>query len=92
MIDEPAFAEALYEFIEADEILMDKSLKETKSRDRGDKIDYWQTKWGEMLRDPNSRNEHTRAGKLWNRRFRAPRVVVDMIIEICNEGNIFCEK
>jgi hypothetical protein len=92
LIDAPAFGEALYEFIEADEILMDKSLKEKKSRDRGDKIDYWQTKWGEMLRDPNSRNEHTRAGKLWNRRFRAPRAVVDMIIEKCNEGNIFCTK
>ena len=90
-IDDPTFLEALYEYIEADEDIIDKSLNEKKKRTGSDKIDYWETKWGE-IRNPNSCIEHTRAGKLWQRRFRSPRVIFDMIVEKCNEGNIFCVK
>jgi hypothetical protein len=87
-IDDPTFLEALYEYIEADEDIIEKSLNEKKKRTGSDKIDYWETKWGEMLRNPNSRKEHSREGKLWQRRFRLPRVIFDMIVEKCNEGNL----
>ena len=87
-IDDPTFLEALYEYIEADEDIIEKGLIEKKTRTGSDKIDYWETKWGE-IRNPNSCIEHTRAGKLWQRRFRSPRVIFDMIVEKCNEGNLY---
>ena len=91
VIDDAAFLEALYDYIEADEELMGKDLqvKTKKSRVSRDAIDYWATTWGQMLQDPNSRLDHTRAGKLWIRRFRLPMDVFDMIVEKCNTGNIF---
>ena len=60
-----------------------------KTRVSLDAIDYWQTKWGKMLQDPNSRLDHTKAGKLWIRRFRLPMDVFSMIAEKCHTLNIF---
>ena len=89
LIEDDAFLEALYEFIEEDECLIDQDSTKKVTRNRPDKIDYWTTKWGQMLLDPNSRREHTKEGKLWTRRFRTNRDIVDLIVQKCNEGNVF---
>ena len=81
LIEDDAFLEALYDFIEEDEYLIDQDSTKKVTRNCPDKIDYWTTKWGQMLLDPNSRREHTKEGKLWTRRFRTNRDIVDLIVQ-----------
>ena len=64
-------------------------MKAKKTRVSRDAIDYWQTKWGKMLQDLNSRLDHTKAANLWIRRFRLPMDVFSMIAEKCHTLNIF---
>ena len=83
------------DLIETDDELkgQDLEVKAKKPRVSRDVIDYWQTKWGKKLQDPSSRLDHTKAGKLWIRRFRLPVMdVFGMIVEKCHTGNIFRVK
>ena len=58
----------LYLQAEADEI----SYEKVYLRENHAKVDYWQTKWGKMLLDPNINNPNSKVAKLFKVRFRIP--------------------
>ena len=62
-------------------------------RPKTPKIDYWQTKWGLLLRDITIDNPKSRAAKIFRRRFRVPyRLFRDVIVPECERVNIFGTK
>jgi hypothetical protein len=53
-------------------------------------IDFYKTKWGVLLTDPNTRVPNTYQGKLFRRRFRVPFQVFDeVLLPMCKEYNVF---
>ena len=53
-------------------------------------IDFYKTKWGVLLTDPNTRVHNTYQGKLFRRRFRVPFQVFDeVLLPMCKEYNVF---
>ena len=53
-------------------------------------IDFYKTKWGVLLTDPNTRVPNTYQGKLFRRRFRVPFQVFDeVLLPMSKEYNVF---
>ena len=49
---------------------VDEDVKNT--RQRGIKINYWETEWGKLIRDPSTMDPSSRNGLKFRRRFRLP--------------------
>ena len=49
LIEDDAFLEALYDFIEEDEYLINQDSTKKVTRNRPDKIDYWTTNGGKCF-------------------------------------------
>jgi hypothetical protein len=49
----------------------------------------WESAWGQMLRNPETRDPRTFYGKKWITRFRVPFPVFETIVEMCERDNIF---
>ena len=57
------------------------------------KIEYWKTKWGQLLLNPHIGNPFSAAAKKFRRRFRVPYpVFIEVIVPRCIEKNIFQTK
>ncbi len=70
---------------DADEI----SYKKVYLRDNHAKIDYWQTKWGKMLLDPNINNPNSKVAKLFKVRFRIPFLLFQLyLVPQCEKKNV----
>jgi hypothetical protein len=52
-------------------------------------IDYWETPWGLLLRNPNVGNINSKEGKLFRRRFRVPFEVFNDLLFLTNKFNLF---
>ena len=66
--------------------------KRHRNRKRGT-INYWETKWGRLIRDPNVSNPLSAAGKKFRRRFRVPYpVFIEIIVAECRRVNLFKTK
>ena len=64
-----------------------------RSRDRGPKINYWETNWGKMLQHPEIGDPTTKVGKQFRRRFRVPFPFFrEVLIPVCTTHNIFPSK
>ena len=71
---------------EAEEI----SYEKVYLRDNHAKVDYWQTKWGKMLLDPNINNPNSKVGKLFKVRFRIPFFLFQLyLVPQCEKKNVF---
>jgi hypothetical protein len=49
----------------------------------------WESGWGQMLRNPETRDPRTFYGKKWITRFRVPFPVFETIVEMCERENVF---
>ena len=57
---------------------------------RTQKINYWDTPWGQLLQNPEVKVERSKWGKLFRRRFRVPYSLFNQIlVPKCREANIF---
>ena len=63
--------------------------KRPKTLNVGPRPDYMDSTWGKMLQDPTIRNPHSRAAKLFRRRFRVPFPVYQWIVSECRRRNLF---
>jgi len=88
-IDEPVFQDLLFRIFEEDPSLLELDEEHHFTRDRPTKIDYWETNWGLMLRNPDTDLGHTKAGKIFRRRFRVPKPVFDIIVQKSKSVNLF---
>jgi hypothetical protein len=71
------------------EIFIDEE-SEIHTRNRGPKIDYWQTEWGRLILDPSTMDPKSRNGLKFRRRFRVPFPLFhEVLVPICREKNIF---
>ena len=60
---------------------------------RPTKVDYWQTNWGKMLRDPTIEDEESKVGKKFRLRFRLPYMVFSQhLVPLVKNANIFPVK
>jgi hypothetical protein len=53
------------------------------------KINYWETKWGQMFHDPDVEKPWTKVGKFFRQRWRMDKVLMDHIIELCRSVNLW---
>lgn len=53
------------------------------------RIDYWDSTWGRMLRDDNTKDPSSREGKDFRKRFRVPFPVFCKLCVISEESNLF---
>ena len=49
----------------------------------------WESPWGHMLRNPETRDPRTFPGKKWITRFRVPFPVFENIVVMCERDNVF---
>jgi hypothetical protein len=73
-------------------ILIEENLIETaKIRTFSSRnFDYWETSWGKLLRNPNTRDISSKEGRLFRRRFRVPfQIFTDVLLPKSKEHNIF---
>ena len=59
------------------------------SRKRKKKTDLWKTSWGIWLKDPDTQDPHTLAGKRFRLKFRVPYPLYEHIVDKCTEVNLF---
>ena len=68
----------------AAELILDRLSEEgffRRKRTRREATDYWQTPWGQLILNPNTRSIETSEGKLFRRRFRLPFPVYVKLLE-----------
>ena len=53
----------------ADDLFKHPKIKKRR-RNRKGKVNYWNTEWGNLIRDPNVKIPSSSEGKLFKRRFR----------------------
>jgi hypothetical protein len=83
--------EAYWDQDDQDELdLQDHPPKFTRVREkRRFSVDYSQTEWGQLIRDPEVKNPYSKKGKLFRRRFRVPYCLFAWICTKCKEHNVF---
>ena len=71
------------EFFEVDEDVIHR-------RNKGPKINYWDTEWGRLMLDPTTMDSKSHNGLKFRRRFRLPfPLFQDVLVPICRDKNIF---
>ena len=52
-------------------------------------VNFAETNWGKLIRDPQVRDPTSKKGNLFRRRFRVPFGIFEWIVEKCIEKNVF---
>ncbi len=63
------------------------------ARDTGPRKDYWQSNWGQMLKEPSLSIPTSKAARLFRRRFRVPYLLFkDVLVPQCKQAGIGSAK
>ena len=67
----------------------DSFVEDTHQRKRGKRMNLWETTWGHWLKDPETKDPTTFAGRRFRQKFRVPYPLFEFILQKCEEVNLF---